>query len=203
MITEKRAHNFDDKTGKRYGDLVVLGLHDIKIVTNGKKKSLWKCVCDCGKELIVISGNLTSGNTTNCGCERIQRLQFYVDTILRLPEGESAFNCILSKYEYGAKRRGLEFELPKEKFRELCIDNCFYCGTNPGNIEPASGYRNGEFIYNGIDRVDNNKGYTIDNCVTCCKICNLMKHALTQEQFLEHVENIVKHLESRKKNVQK
>ena len=203
MTEEKRAHNFDDKTGKRYGDLIVLGLHGFKVANNGKKKPLWKCLCNCGEELVVVAGNLSSGNTTNCGCERVERLQYYVDTILRLPKGEAAFNTIYSKYKYGAKKRNLEFELEEEKFRELVTDNCYYCNSIPKTIEPALGYRNGEFVYNGIDRVDNNKGYLVDNCVTCCKICNIMKHILTQEEFIEHVNNIQRNIERRKNNGKK
>ena len=199
MITEKRAHNFDDKTGKRYGNLIVLGLHDLKINVKGKKKTIWKCRCDCGKETYVVGGNLASGNSTNCGCERVERLQFYVDTILRLPKGEASFNALLCKYEYTAKNRNLEFQLSKEKFRELVTNNCFYCDSIPKTIEPDMDVRNGKFAYNGIDRVNNDKGYLIDNCVTCCKTCNFMKRALTQEQFLEHINNIQKNME-RKKN---
>jgi hypothetical protein len=200
MIPEKRAHNFNDKAGRIYGDLTVIGLHGFRITKNGKKKSLWECKCICGKKVIIIAGNLSSGNTTNCGCNKAERLQFYVDTILRLPEGEASFNCVYSKYRYGARKRNLEFELSKEKFKELCIDNCFYCNKSPTTIEPANGYRNGEFIYNGIDRVNNDLGYVEGNCVTCCTICNYMKHALTQKDFLEHVKRIIENTERRKTN---
>ena len=31
----------------------------------------WLCQCDCGNIVIVQGGNLRSGNTTNCGCDRI------------------------------------------------------------------------------------------------------------------------------------
>lgn len=49
---------------------------------------------------------------------------------------------------------------------------------------------------NGIDRVDNNKGYTLNNCVPCCKTCNQAKHRLSQEYFIEWVEKIYKHLKT-------
>lgn len=28
----------------------------------------WRCVCQCGRERVVVAANLTSGNTTSCGC---------------------------------------------------------------------------------------------------------------------------------------
>jgi hypothetical protein len=42
----------------------------------------------------------------------------------------------------------------------------------------------------GIDRVDSNKGYTIDNCVPCCKTCNLAKAELSQRDFLDWVRKV-------------
>ena len=53
-----------DRTGQRFGRLVVVG-------QNGRdklKKVLWKCKCDCGKEVTVVSGSLVTGNSTSCGC---------------------------------------------------------------------------------------------------------------------------------------
>ena len=29
---------------------------------------MWRCKCDCGKEVIVQSSNLINGNTKSCGC---------------------------------------------------------------------------------------------------------------------------------------
>lgn len=52
---------FVDRTGQRYGKLTV-----ISYVGNSK----WKCICDCGKETVVQTGNLTNGHTVSCGCAR-------------------------------------------------------------------------------------------------------------------------------------
>lgn len=46
---------------------------------------------------------------------------------------------------------------------------------------------------NGIDRVDSKIGYYIDNCVTCCTMCNYMKQAHSKESFLEQVKKIYNH----------
>lgn len=52
-----------DITGNKYGKLTVIEIHH---KTN--KHVYWRCVCDCGNETIVTSGNLN--NTTSCGCLR-------------------------------------------------------------------------------------------------------------------------------------
>jgi hypothetical protein len=35
---------------------------------NALSSVLWKCVCTCGNEVVVLSGSLLSGATTSCGC---------------------------------------------------------------------------------------------------------------------------------------
>lgn len=44
---------------------------------------------------------------------------------------------------------------------------------------------------NGIDRVDSSIGYTIQNSVPCCKICNYAKHNLTLEEFTLWLDRLV------------
>ena len=34
-----------------------------------RKKRLWKCICDCGNETVVVTSDLTGGNTMSCGCK--------------------------------------------------------------------------------------------------------------------------------------
>jgi hypothetical protein len=54
---------------------------------------------------------------------------------------------------------------------------------------------NGVFIGNGVDRVENSLGYSVDNCVACCKICNWMKLTLSVDEFKAHVIKIARHME--------
>lgn len=55
---------FVDRTGQVFGRLRVLE----RAGTDQNLKVLWRCVCDCGKETVVPSGSLVTGNTTSCGC---------------------------------------------------------------------------------------------------------------------------------------
>lgn len=72
---------------------------------------------------------------------------------------------------------------------------CYYCGRHPHRtVNAASSARkassnqlqDGNFTYNGLDRIDNAKGHTHDNIVPCCSTCNMMKGTLTLEVFLAH-----------------
>lgn len=56
-----------DLIGKKFGELTVIEMAGRRIQPNGSIVILWKCICDCGCETIVNSGNLSSGHTKNCG----------------------------------------------------------------------------------------------------------------------------------------
>lgn len=63
-----RQHNFKDLTGERFGRLVVVEYAGFKTQPSGQRKTLWKCVCDCGNEHTVMASTLNSGNGKSCGC---------------------------------------------------------------------------------------------------------------------------------------
>jgi 5-methylcytosine-specific restriction endonuclease McrA len=73
------------------------------------------------------------------------------------------------------------YTLSPELAIDLITDNCYYCGIEPN-------------LLNGIDRVDNSKGYKEDNVVTACKPCNIAKGARTKENFEQWILRAAKHL---------
>ena len=50
------------------------------------------------------------------------------------------------------------------------------------------------FKYNGIDRINNSKGYTIDNCVPCCFMCNYSKNNHSLSDWKAWLERLKKNL---------
>jgi hypothetical protein len=154
---------------------------------NGKLFPVWLCKCACGTIRNVPQSRLLTNRTISCGCYR-KELQFGRDNI---PENGAAKNIIYRVYKNSsAKKRGIEFSLSYDELCQLISNNCHYCGSEPSNLLKFEKYTTPDFAYNGIDRVDNNKGYTIDNCVTCCHLCNWMKKDLSQEEFLSHINKI-------------
>jgi hypothetical protein len=71
--------------------------------------------------------------------------------------------------------------LTKVQFDSITKHPCYYCG-----IMQDKGF-------NGIDRMDSIKGYEIDNCVSCCTECNMMKGAVDNITFIQRVEHILTH----------
>lgn len=61
-----------------------------------------------------------------------------------------------------AKSRGLKFSITENEYIELMKSPCYYCnGFFP--LPEAGG---------GLDRLNNELGYYLDNVVSCCSICN-------------------------------
>ena len=82
-------------------------------------------------------------------------------------------------YSRSARDKNLAFEISQEEFNKTVKEPCHYC-----NVIQERGF-------NGIDRLDSNIGYVIDNCVSCCKICNYMKCSLPVDVFLKRIEHIL------------
>lgn len=62
-------HRPVDHTGRRYGQLSVLGLAFREPKARGFHY-YWTCQCDCGKKTFVRSSHLVSGQVQSCGCLR-------------------------------------------------------------------------------------------------------------------------------------
>jgi hypothetical protein len=105
------------------------------------------------------------------------------------------------QYKNNAKKMGREFTLTESEFKSLSQDNCIYCGSTPSqevkpprnNGRTLAGVEWATYISNGIDRVDNAKGYIYGNCVTCCGKCNLMKRSWEVGEFMSHIKKIYLH----------
>ena len=99
---------------------------------------------------------------------------------------------VIERYKLGARTRNLPYELTIEKFVNLSKQPCFYCGAEPSNVRWQKDSK-GTFIYNGLDRINNDLGYILNNVVPCCIICNKAKATMTQEVFLLWVKRIYKY----------
>lgn len=167
---------FIDLTGMKFNRLFV-----VNFAYKRNENYYWNVICDCGTEKIIEGGKLRSGNTQSCGCLRDQnRLKDF---------GEATFNQLWLRYSSGAKNRNIEFNLTKNEVKNITQQSCYYCGIKPSQII-KSDCENGDTIYNGIDRLDSSKGYSLDNCVPCCGKCNTAKMAMSRDDFLSWIENV-------------
>lgn len=85
---------------------------------------------------------------------------------------------IWEAYRRRAKSRGLIFEISLKEFMKWWKLSCFYCGDAIRTI--------------GLDRIDNDKGYSKENLAPCCSTCNRMKMTMRKQDFISQCKKIAK-----------
>lgn len=142
-----------DLTGLRFGRLVVIKKHSV----DKYGISQWECLCDCGNKTIASLSNLRNGNTTSCGCFGIQRKReantTHGKTGSRLHRIWKAMHtrCYNPRFfaykHYGGRGIAIcpEWKNDFQAFHDWAM---------------ANGYRDNL----SIDRINNDMGYSPDNC---------------------------------------
>jgi 5-methylcytosine-specific restriction endonuclease McrA len=166
-----------DLIGQKFGGLTVLTYAG---------SSQWNCICNCGRTIIVRSDSLKIRKNKNCGCiSSYPRYYRFSDRSL------AAKNFLYKNYQKSAKFRNHSFTIKFEDFIKLTQQDCYYCGEKPIQLCAVN---SSTFVYNGLDRVDNNKGYEIDNVRTCCKKCNRSKWKRNEKDFVSWVDRCYNHI---------
>ena len=144
---------------------------------------VYSCQCDCGNLRSVKGGKLIAGKSKSCGCLRAELLSL---SKRKWPQNP-AITSIIAQYRVAARRRNYCWELNQELAAKLLVGPCFWCGMPPGRQVRS---RSHTAVVSGIDRKTNDVGYTEANCVSCCKICNIAKSDLTEDEWTEWLERI-------------
>lgn len=171
------ATNQKDLIGQQFGKLTVTS----RVGTDHNDHVVWGCRCTCGRLTKTTTHQLTKGHTRSCG-----RPECKFD----LQKGEASFNALFDSYRRRAASKGLAFEPSHERFRELTQEPCYYCGDLPSQKSNPAKKTNGHFIYNGIDRKDNNLGYVEGNMVPCCGGCNRAKKTGRAKDHLDWIDSL-------------
>lgn len=143
-----------DLTGRKFGRLLVIKQSERK-----NNRIAWLCKCDCGKEVIVIGKTLTNGLTTSCGCYRKEIMREkstkhllcdsrIYDTYNNMKKRCFCKNCDHYKW-YGEENKSI----CDEWLGEHGFENFAKWSMENGYTEKLT-----------IDRIDNTKGYSPDNC---------------------------------------
>ena len=164
-MTDYISRPSHDMTGRVFGDLTVIGLGEKHRYPSGDTANWWECECICGKRVIVDGRNLRSGRTKNCGCKKTAMLNELnhkhgaagrkkEERLYNIWRGmkQRCENARNRSYKYyggrgiGVCKEWQEFSI----FKEWAFNNGYDKNAPYGDCT--------------IDRIDNDKGYSPDNC---------------------------------------
>lgn len=144
-----------DLTGKRFERLVVLGRAELN-----RKRIHWRCLCDCGKEVIISGSNLVTGNSKSCGCwhDEVSKKRI-IELSFKHGEHKTRLYHIWRGMKYRCKStESIKRKTYKDRGITVCEEWSDY------NVFREWALSNGYADNLTIDRIDNGKGYSPDNC---------------------------------------
>lgn len=144
----------DELINKRFGRLTVIERAEDQFTPSGRKIIRYRCRCDCGNETIVAKWHLTSGKIMSCKCYQRERQ-------------------INSNTKHGGTNTHLYNVWCDMKARCSDVSNSNYGGKGisicPEWLHDFKAfakwsYKHGYARNLSIDRINNSKGYSPDNC---------------------------------------
>lgn len=164
----------------------------------------WRAICQCGIETFVTTGQVKRVKSLSCGCQKPNPASPFL-----FGPRDTNINAYITKTKLRAKKKGIEWLLSRRDVIDMIFKPCHYCGIQPNrpiyNVYQKARHKNvtsekakrrqqdGIFNAHGIDRIDSNLNYSLDNCVPCCQDCNYGKHTKTLSGFKEWINRVWTH----------
>lgn len=151
---------FKDMIGLKFGKLKVISRAPDRYIS-GKQVTMWNCHCDCGNDTVVSGHSLRNHHTESCGCGIREASLKHGDTGTKLYREwcgikRRCYNQNHHSYkDYGA--RGITM---CDEWKDDYLAFKTWAETQPNYEE----FLNSKKLKLSIDRINNNKGYSPDNC---------------------------------------
>lgn len=180
--------------GQTFNQLTVVGPSESQSERSIKRDWLdVMCRCACGTVKPRPLQKVVKGELKSCGClgikggtdtPRIPRERKVQAAQEVTASAEAVHRKLLrakfDDYVKKSKQRGFEVLKPFSVWRDLVTSPCWYTGRPPEVRHSV----NGTFRCHGLDRLDNDKGYDVNNVVPCCSDVNMIRGSLPQHTFL-------------------
>lgn len=167
-MEKQRKNKIKDLYGLTFGHLFVDSFAGHK-----DGRALWNCRCAaCGSTKTYNSYALLSSRVTSCGCQK----KNFGRTSAVLPKEK------FRSYKSRSIVKKISFHLSFEDFLKIATSSCFWCGE-----EPQSPFTH------GLDRIDKDQGYLLNNIRPSCAFCNYMKNTSSDDHFKHQITKIYHH----------
>jgi hypothetical protein len=167
--------SYEDLTNFNNGNVTVLKY----VKQDHAKKALWQARCNhCQKVWVLRGGNIKSGRTKSCGCQRAVSVHKAIGC--GVGDMTGAFWCRL---RHNAEARRHALNITKEEAYDLYQKQKGICALSGLPI----GFKDKTA---SLDRIDSQKPYDLTNIQWVHKYVNKMKNNLNQDVFLSFVNNI-------------
>lgn len=168
-----------------------------------KHREIWKCVCSCGKEFMTPPSLLSATSHKSCGCKK-KKLPEISDTFTKAQK--ASVRGLYNRTKNHANHSKRKWNIDINSFEKLISSTCHYCFQKPykifnvyingkGKFRDKHKKEGAEAAYikvQGLDRIDSNGDYTLDNVVSCCMTCNFAKHIKSYDEFISWLKMIAK-----------
>lgn len=193
MEDDKRKTRHEDLTGRKFARLSIIRKTSDRSIQGFV---IYECQCSCGNTIMAAGSAVKTGLIKSCGCLKREKSAANLRKN-HLPHGEAAFNLLYGRYRHNASIKGYSFNLSKDEFKPITKMDCHYCGASPTGSMVRSKSTNGSYIHNGVDRIDNQLGYELNNVVPCCKLCNYAKRDRNYHEFINWIKKASIHLKNK------
>lgn len=150
-----------DLLGHRFGKLLVVSKCDELDKT---QSVMWLCKCECGSLKKISAMKLRHGGIKSCGCSQYDRTHGLTNTLTYETWSAMKQRCSSEKYRYF--RNGIRVCERWQSFENFYAD----MGEQP--------------VGKSLERRDNSKGYSPDNCVWATTLEQNLNRSITN--FIEY-----------------
>lgn len=176
LSDEIKSAKIQEKIGQEFGKLTIKSYHSTQ-----NKHIKYNCECECGNLIPCFYSSLQSGDSESCGCNTKSRMSN------KNWKGHGDISMThFSRMRHQAKQRGLEFSVTIEDIWQLFVQQGARCALSGQDIKfvRCDRVKGCDKSTASLDRIDNTKGYSIDNVQWLHKDVNIMKLDHTTEDFI-------------------
>lgn len=183
----KRRYTTNELLERKFGHVT------LKQEVREDKRIYWVCECECGKLIKREERYILVAKNLSCGCKHASKLK-QASSFKQWTGYEELNGQYFAKLRCGAKKRNIPFDITIEQAWEQFLKQERKCALTKLELTfaRARAKNAGVAIQTAsLDRINSNKGYTVDNIQWLHKDVNRMKNGFTQEYFLSMCELIV------------